>query len=34
MIAAVTRSSVDRLNLHPGGRVSIYVKATELTLGP
>jgi GntR family transcriptional regulator len=34
MIAAVTRSSVDRLNLHAGGRVSIYVKATELTLGP
>jgi len=34
MIAAVTRSSVDRLNLHPGVRVSIYVKATELTLGP
>jgi molybdopterin-binding protein len=34
MVAAVTRSSVDRLGLETGGRVSIYVKATELTLGP
>src|SRR4030088_769430 len=34
LIAAVTRSSVDRLGLETGGRVSVYVKATELTLGP
>src|SRR5437868_13412043 len=34
VVAAVTRSSVDRLGLESGGRVSVYVKATELTLGP
>lgn len=34
VIAAVTRSSVDRLGLESGGPVSTYVKATELTLGP
>jgi GntR family transcriptional regulator len=34
LVAAVTRSSVDRLGLEAGGRVSVYVKATELTLGP
>jgi molybdopterin-binding protein len=34
VVAAVTRSSVDRLGLEAGSRVSIYVKATELTLGP
>ncbi len=34
LVAAVTRSSVDRLGLENGGRVSVYVKATELTLGP
>jgi GntR family transcriptional regulator len=34
VVAAITRSSVDRLGLEPGGRVSVYVKATELTLGP
>jgi GntR family transcriptional regulator len=34
VIAAVTRSSVDRLGLAPGSGVSVYVKATELTLGP
>src|ERR1700716_271631 len=34
LIAAVTRSSVDRLGLENGGRVSVYVKATQLTLGP
>jgi GntR family transcriptional regulator len=34
VIAAVTRSSVDRLGLEPGSGVSVYVKATELTLGP
>jgi molybdopterin-binding protein len=34
LVAAVTRASVDRLGLEHGGRVSAYVKATELTLGP
>jgi GntR family transcriptional regulator len=34
LVAAVTRSSVDRLGLESGGPVSVYVKATELTLGP
>ncbi|HEX8968884.1 MAG TPA: TOBE domain-containing protein [Chloroflexota bacterium] len=34
VVAAVTRASVDRLGLEEGGRVSVYVKATELTLGP
>jgi len=34
VIAAVTRASVDRLSLEPGSGVSVYVKATELTLGP
>jgi molybdopterin-binding protein len=34
VVAAVTRNSVDRLGLESGGPVSIYVKATELTLGP
>ena len=34
VVAAVTRASVDRLGLENGGRVTIYVKATELTLGP
>jgi GntR family transcriptional regulator len=33
VIAAVTRASVDRLGLESGGRVTVYVKATELTLG-
>jgi len=33
VVAAVTRSSVDRLGLEEGGSVSAYVKATELTLG-
>jgi molybdopterin-binding protein len=33
-VAAVTRTSVDRLGLGVGGAVSVYVKATELTLGP
>jgi GntR family transcriptional regulator len=33
LIAAVTRASVDRLGLESGGRVTVYVKATELTLG-
>ena len=34
VVAAVTRSSVDRLGLESGAPVSVYVKATELTLGP
>jgi molybdopterin-binding protein len=34
VVAAVTRASVDRLGLSAGGPVSVYVKATELTLGP
>jgi GntR family transcriptional regulator len=34
VIAAVTRNSVDRLGLEQGSSVSVYVKATELTLGP
>ena len=33
LVAAVTKASVDRLGLQSGGRVSVYVKATELTLG-
>ena len=33
LVAAVTRASIDRLGLETGGRVSVYVKATELTLG-
>jgi GntR family transcriptional regulator len=33
LVAAVTRSSIDRLALEEGGRVTVYVKATELTLG-
>ena len=34
LVAAITRTSVDKLGLQTGGRVSVYVKATELTLGP
>jgi molybdopterin-binding protein len=34
LVAAVTRSSVDRLGLESGSTVSVYMKATELTLGP
>jgi molybdate transport system regulatory protein len=33
LIAAVTRTSADRLALKQGGRTTVYVKATELTLG-
>ena len=33
VVAAVTRSSVDRLGLKPGASATVYVKATELTLG-
>jgi molybdopterin-binding protein len=34
LVAAVTRNSVERLGLENGSGVSVYVKATELTLGP
>jgi GntR family transcriptional regulator len=34
LVAAITRSSVDRLGLESGSTVSVYMKATELTLGP
>ena len=33
LVAAVTRASVDRLGLESGSSVSVYMKATELTLG-
>ena len=33
VVAAVTRTSLDRLQLEPGSKASAYVKATELTLG-
>ncbi|GAC1316391.1 MAG: hypothetical protein NVSMB2_09190 [Chloroflexota bacterium] len=33
LVATVTRASLDRLQLAPGRRASVYVKATELTLG-
>jgi molybdopterin-binding protein len=34
VIAAVTRTSIERLGLNTESPVSVYVKATELTLGP
>jgi molybdopterin-binding protein len=34
VVAAITRTSVERLGLAKDGPVSVYVKATELTLGP
>ncbi len=34
VVAAVTRTSVERLGLNTDSPVSVYVKATELTLGP
>jgi GntR family transcriptional regulator len=34
LVAAVTSCSVDSLGMDSGGNVSVYVKATELTLGP
>jgi molybdopterin-binding protein len=34
VVAAVTRASVERLGLATDSPVSVYVKATELTLGP
>jgi GntR family transcriptional regulator len=33
LVAAVTRASLDRLQLEPGSRAAAYVKATEVTLG-
>ena len=33
VVAAVTRTSLDRLQLEPGSKASAYIKATELTLG-
>ena len=33
VVAALTRTSLERLGLEPGGRASAYVKATEVTLG-
>lgn len=34
VVAAVTRTSLDRLGLEPGRKASAYVKASEVTLGP
>jgi molybdopterin-binding protein len=34
VVAAVTRASAERLGLNTESPVSVYVKATELTLGP
>jgi GntR family transcriptional regulator len=34
IVAAITRSSVDRLSLAEGSAVTGYVKATEIVLGP
>jgi molybdopterin-binding protein len=34
VVAAVTRTSIERLGLAMDSPVSVYVKATELTLGP
>jgi molybdopterin-binding protein len=33
VVAAITRTSLDRLNLAEGSPVSAYVKATEVVLG-
>jgi GntR family transcriptional regulator len=33
IVAAITRASLDRLQLEPGSRASAYVKAIEVTLG-
>jgi GntR family transcriptional regulator len=33
IVAAVTRASLDRLQLEPGARAGAYFKATEITLG-
>jgi molybdopterin-binding protein len=34
VVAAITRTSLDRLDLAEGAAVSAYVKATEIVLGP
>jgi GntR family transcriptional regulator len=34
VVAAITRTSLDRLSLEPGRKASAYVKASEITLGP
>jgi molybdopterin-binding protein len=34
VVAAITRSSLDRLSLSEGAPVTAYVKATEVVLGP
>jgi GntR family transcriptional regulator len=34
VVAAITRTSLDRLCLEPGRKASAYVKASEITLGP
>jgi molybdopterin-binding protein len=33
VVAAITRTSLDRLGLEPGRRASVYVKASEVSLG-
>jgi molybdate transport system regulatory protein len=33
VVAAITRTSLDRLGLEPGRNASAYVKASEITLG-
>ena len=33
IVAAITRTSLDRLGLEPGRRASAHIKATEVTLG-
>ena len=33
IVAAITRASLDRLQLEPGSAASAYVKAIEVTLG-
>ncbi|HYY89670.1 MAG TPA: TOBE domain-containing protein, partial [Chloroflexota bacterium] len=34
VVAAITRTSLERLGLSEGAAVSAYVKATEVVLGP
>jgi len=33
LVAAITRSSVERLRLQPGDRVTAIIKATEVMIG-
>jgi molybdopterin-binding protein len=33
MVSAITRSSVERLNLQPGDHVVVIIKSTEVMLG-